>query len=192
MLIVITPFEILNKNHHERLLRMAPYIDGVLLRTPMPEKDLIGWIEHVIAQGFPKEKLIIHSNTTLAQILNVKRIHFREFQIPNDFSPLGWHVSMSVHSEKAIHYAIKRGVAWGLYGHLFQSDSKPGLSPRTKKEVVNALHTPLPLVAVGGIDSTTVVNVPHHFIGIAMIRAAFHQDLSHIINIANQWLTRRR
>lgn len=43
MLIVITPFEILNKNHHERLLRMAPYIDGVLLRTPMPEKDLIGW-----------------------------------------------------------------------------------------------------------------------------------------------------
>lgn len=188
MLIVITPFEILNEQHQQCLLHRASFIDGVILRTPMSDPALKLWIQMLLNQGFPKHKLIIHTRVALAQEFDIKRIHFREYDIPAHFNTKAWQVSTSVHSPKAIRYALDKGAIWGLYGHLFQTESKHGLRPRTKAEVRHVLAQSLPLVAVGGINATTIANVSHQFIGIAMIRGAFNQKVSHVKQVRSIWM----
>lgn len=187
MIIVVTPYEVLNYQHHQRLLLIEPYIDGVILRSPTDRKSLKGWIESLIYKGFPKRKIIMHSDVECAEALNIRRIHFREYEWPSELNVEVWEVSMSVHSESAIEYAKLQGAKFGLYGHLFMTQSKPNQLPRTADEIAQALNRDLPLVAIGGINSTTIAEVSPKFSGIAMIDSAFHQKRQSFDAIVKQW-----
>lgn len=50
----------LNSTDLEHYRALATDIDGLILRTPMPMDQLEQWIEQIVRQGFPKDKLIAH------------------------------------------------------------------------------------------------------------------------------------
>ncbi|MCD8904544.1 thiamine phosphate synthase [Staphylococcus chromogenes] len=187
MIIAVTPYELLHRHHQQRLILIEPYIDGVILRTPTESDDLKIWVTTLINKGFPKSKIIIHSNVQCAEQLGIRRIHFREYEWPTAFRVEEWEVSMSVHSEKGIEFAKAQGAKFGLYGHLFNTSSKPNQPPRTVSEVRQALNCHFPLVAIGGINDTTVAEIPSKFSGIAMIGSVFHQNLDEFKYIVQQW-----
>ncbi|MGV3274865.1 thiamine phosphate synthase [Staphylococcus sp. 11261D007BR] len=194
MLLAVTPYEPLNHTHQGHLCEIEPLIDGVLLRTPMTQHDIKRWIEEITARGFPKEKLIIHSDIDLALMMHIHRIHFSQYDekvksIKTTYPQFV--VSMSVHNVEAIQYAQQYEVDFGLFGHLFPTPSKPNQSPRTAEEIDHALATTLPLVAIGGINVTTVSNVPTHFSGIACIGALFNRPYNEVQQLSEQWRKRR-
>lgn len=187
MIIAVTPYEILNDRHIDRLVAIEPCINGVILRVPMSYPSLKKWLERLIDKGFSKQKVIIHTNILLAQEMGVKRIHFSEHQLPKQLDMAHWEVSMSVHSQEVIHKIKHTGVRWGLFGHLYMSRSKPGKAPRTYKEVNDALREDFPLVGIGGINVETIAHVPKAFQGVAMIDGAFNQDVKAFFKIVKQW-----
>ncbi|WP_282936795.1 thiamine phosphate synthase [Paenibacillus sp. RC67] len=74
--------------------------------------------------------------------------------------PAAARIGCSVHSVKEALTAAREGADYVLFGHIFESNSKPGLPPRGVKaltEVVNACN--LPVIAIGGIEPDNVEEV---------------------------------
>ncbi|MFO3718860.1 thiamine phosphate synthase [Staphylococcus felis] len=190
MIIAVTPFQTLRQIHQYRLKEVEPFIDGVILRTPMEQDDLLSWVRGLMQQGFPKEKIIIHSNLLLALRLGVRRIHFREMD-PAAFETKKRHpdfsVSMSVHRVESIQQAMQHHIDFGMFGHLFHSDSKPNQQPRTLIEVERALKVGLPLVAIGGINCQTVQRLSEGFRGIACIGSIFNENFENVQKLSKLW-----
>ncbi|MCS4486464.1 thiamine phosphate synthase [Staphylococcus americanisciuri] len=190
MIIVVTPYENLTMKHIERLLCIAPRISGVILRTPMGQEMLAHWIVMLLDTGFPKSKVIVHTDITLAKRLGIRRLHFREGDTTayrlKDQNP-SYSVSMSVHCMASIIEARKHYLDFGIYGHIFSSASKPGQAPRTIEEQRQALSVQWPLIAIGGIDMATVSDVTSHFAGIACIRSAFETSKETFDVMVQQW-----
>ncbi|UEX89818.1 thiamine phosphate synthase [Staphylococcus ratti] len=187
MIIAVTPYEILNDRHIDRLVKIEPWINGVIIRVPMSHESLKKWLGILMDKGFPKQKVIIHTNILLAQEMGMKRIHFSEYQLPKQLDMAYWEVSMSIHSQEMIRKIKQTGVRWGLFGHLYMSRSKPGKAPRTFKEVNDALREDFPLVGIGGINVETIAHVPKAFQGVAMIDGAFNQDVKGFLKMVQKW-----
>ncbi|GAA4862111.1 thiamine phosphate synthase [Paenibacillus vulneris] len=69
-------------------------------------------------------------------------------------------IGCSVHSVQEAVDAAQQGADYVLFGHIYESNSKPGLAPRGIKalaEVVDAC--PVPVIAIGGIEPDLVEEV---------------------------------
>ncbi|WBX82041.1 hypothetical protein PD280_10630 [Virgibacillus salarius] len=65
-LIAVTTGEQEEKYLIQTIASIIPYLDAVILREKqMTEQDYSLFIQRVLAQGVPEEKLIIHGHTTL-------------------------------------------------------------------------------------------------------------------------------
>ncbi|WP_086428341.1 thiamine phosphate synthase [Staphylococcus cornubiensis] len=190
MIIVITPYVELNNRHIERLCNIEGQIAGVILRTPMQTPHLERWTLKLLANGFPKSKVIIHTDLALAIKLGISNVHFKEGDpraaILKKENP-HYQVSMSTHSAARIRHAKIEQLDFVLFGHLFQTPSKPDLPPRTETEIAEALAIDFPIVALGGITADTVQHVSSHFTGIACISSAFTHELQTFKRMVHDW-----
>ncbi|AVQ34251.1 thiamine phosphate synthase [Staphylococcus muscae] len=190
MIIAVTPYELLTDQHIQRLNMIEPQIDGVLLRTPMTQLSLIEWLHALLQDEFPKSKVIIHTDITLAKRMGIQRLHFKEgdkqaFHLKETHP--SYSVSMSVHHVESIIKAREHQLDFGLFGHVFPSASKQGKPPRTNAEVCAALSEQFPLIAIGGIDQHTVTQVNPKFIGMACIRSAFNIPIQVFDEMVQKW-----
>lgn len=191
--IAVTPYEHLTDEHITRLLNIEAYINGCVLRTPMLHESFNQWITELIERGYPRSKIIIHSDFDSAEKFNISQIHFGEgddlaHKIKENDSKMK--VSMSVHHPESIWLAKKWKLDYGLYGHLFPSKSKEGILPRTSQEIQEALSIGLPLVAIGGINQDTVQQVSSEFEDIAAIQSLMTGPLSAVQDMYNLWQKR--
>ncbi|MGV3042921.1 thiamine phosphate synthase [Staphylococcus rostri] len=192
MIIAVTPFEPLTATHIERLLAIESRLSGVILRTPMQTAALADWLQTLLDKGFPKSKVIVHTDIALAERFDIHRLHFREGDITAydlKAQQPSYVISMSVHQMATIIDAQQHHLDFGVYGHVFPSASKPGRAPRTDEEVQQVLSKKWPLVAIGGIDVDTVSDVPPQFAGIACIRSAFATSTETFASMIQQWQT---
>ncbi|MDF2960262.1 MAG: regulatory protein TenI [Paenibacillus sp.] len=95
--------------------------------------------------------------------------------------PASVRIGCSVHSAAEGAAAAEQGADYVLYGHIFDSNSKPGLPPRgtaALAEVVEAC--PVPVIAIGGIEPDNVDEVlSSGCSGIAVLSAVLlHPDPS--------------
>ncbi|KIX90670.1 hypothetical protein TP70_05995 [Staphylococcus microti] len=190
MIVVVTPYERLTQTHIDKLLDIETYIDGVILRTPTEQDMLVNWIETLLRAGFPKSKVIVHTDVTLAERMGIQQLHFREGDMTAfalKAQKPSYQVSMSAHSVESIVTARDRQLDFGVYGHLFMSASKPGQAPRTKDAIQQALSQHWPLVAIGGIDVASVKEVAPQFSGIACIQSAFATSTSTFKEMVQHW-----
>ncbi|NOU98020.1 thiamine phosphate synthase [Paenibacillus sp. LMG 31456] len=93
--------------------------------------------------------------------------------------PANVRIGCSVHSAEEAAAAAQNGADYVLYGHIFDSNSKPGLPPRgtaALSEVVEAC--PIPVIAIGGIEPDNVDEVlSTGCSGIAVLsQILLHQD----------------
>ncbi|WP_241521874.1 hypothetical protein [Staphylococcus delphini] len=78
MIIVITPYVVLDDWHIKRLCVIENRIAGVIIRTPMNRHALKQWLIRLLANDFPKSKVIIHTDIALAAELGISNVHFKE------------------------------------------------------------------------------------------------------------------
>lgn len=190
MIIAITNYHKLTKKDSANYCEIEPYIDYLIVRSPMCTSEKIEWINQLKQQHFPKDKIIIHSDYRVLQSCGLSRIHFRE----NDeqIRALKQHcsdikISMSTHSCHAIQYAEDLNLDFVLYGHVFETKSKKGLTPRSFTEINEALKSDIPVIALGGINLTTMPHLPKGFQGIAGI-SIFNHSIKTVQALHRAWL----
>ncbi|EGQ2956913.1 thiamine phosphate synthase [Staphylococcus pseudintermedius] len=190
MMIVITPYAVLDDWHIKRLCVIESQIAGVILRTPMNRHALKQWLIQLLANGFPKSKVIIHTDVTLAMELSISNVHFKEGDhratLLKQVQP-HYQVSMSTHSAAMVRDAKAQQLDFVLFGHLFPTSSKPDLPPRTQLEVDEVLAIDFPVVALGGITADTVQQISSHFTGIACMSSAFGYELQSFEKMVDYW-----
>lgn len=190
MIIVITPYVVLDDWHIKRLCVIENRIAGVIIRTPMNRHALKQWLIRLLANDFPKSKVIIHTDIALAAELGISNVHFKEGnQRAASLKQAHPHyqVSMSTHSAAMVRNAKAQQLDFVLFGHLFPTSSKPDLPPRTQFEMDEVLAIDFPVVALGGITADTVQQISSHFTGIACISSAFGHKLQQFEKMIDNW-----
>lgn len=190
MIIVITPYVVLDDWHIKRLCVIENRIAGVIIRTPMNRHVLKQWLIRLLANDFPKSKVIIHTDIALAAELGISNVHFKEGdQRAASLKQAHPHyqVSMSTHSAAMVRNAKAQQLDFVLFGHLFPTSSKPDLPPRTQLEMDEVLAIDFPVVALGGITADTVQQISSHFTGIACISSAFGHKLQQFEKMIDNW-----
>lgn len=190
MLIAITHYKLLDSNDAAHFIQISPYIDRLILRTPMSDKELFPFLSILLESGFPKEKIILHSSIELLESFNLHAIHFKEhdgnaFKYKHQQPEVS--VSMSVHSAEAVKKAQLNGLDFVLFGHIFDSSSKKDLPVRTLEEISEALSFDIPVIALGGVNLQTIRNMPSGFSGIAAISGFMNATIDQIIELRKEW-----
>ena len=189
--IAITKYKDLTNDDLQHFLDISDGIDGLLFRTPMSSSDLSSFLTSLIEKGFPKSKIIIHSDVHLLEQLHLSHIHFREMD-EDAFSYKSTHpeieVSMSTHSIESVKAAYEHDLDYVFFGHIFQTPSKPNQLPRSKAEIQRVLEIPIPIYAIGGITEKTIPQLPHGFKGICAISFFMNASLQQIELLRKEWL----
>lgn len=74
--------------------------------------------------------------------------------------PAGTRIGCSVHSVEEAVQAADDGADYVLYGHIFETRSKPGLAPRGVQALADVVAAcPVPVIAIGGIEPDNVEDV---------------------------------
>lgn len=189
--IAITKYKNLTNEDVQHFLDISDGIDGLLFRTPMSSSDLSSFLTSLIEKGFPKSKIIIHSDVHLLEQLHLSHIHFREMD-EDAFSYKSTHpeieVSMSTHSIESVKAAYEHDLDYVFFGHIFKTPSKPNQLPRSKAEIQRVLEIPIPIYAIGGITEKTIPQLPHGFKGICAISFFMNASLQQIELLRKEWL----
>jgi thiamine-phosphate pyrophosphorylase len=87
-------------------------------------------------------------------------------------------VGCSVHSLEAALVAAAAGADYITFGHVYASESHPGLPPRGVRELARIVEAvEIPVIAIGGIDASNVEPVLETgCAGVAVIGAVLGQD----------------
>ncbi|MCZ8518117.1 MULTISPECIES: thiamine phosphate synthase [Paenibacillus] len=88
-------------------------------------------------------------------------------------------IGSSVHSPAEAVLAAGLGADFVLYGHVYETGSKPGLAPRGLQALADTVEaSPVPVIAIGGIDPERVDEVlSTGAAGIAVLSSVFgHPD----------------
>lgn len=190
MFIAITEYKRLDSHDAVHLIDISPYIDRLILRTPMSDTDLAAFLTRLLESGFPPEKVVIHSSIDLLESFKLQFIHFKEhdieaFKYKEEHPEIS--VSMSTHSAESIKKAQLNGLDSVLFGHIFESASKKSLPPRTNAEIKEAVSFDIPVIALGGINLYTIEKLPAGFDGISSISGFMDATHNQIINLRKEW-----
>ncbi|PTI04952.1 thiamine phosphate synthase [Staphylococcus xylosus] len=191
MFIAITPYRHLSQDDIKHYCKIERTIDGLLLRMPLETKPLILLINQLIENGFPKHKIIVHSDIDAITQCNLNAIHFKENdkrikRTKENYPDL--QISMSTHNKLAIQEAEFLGLDFVLFGHIFSTASKPNQVPRTELEIAEALKFDIPVVALGGINHKSIPDLAIGFAGIAGISIFKEQDIEGITKLKEMWM----
>ncbi|MGX0848169.1 thiamine phosphate synthase [Staphylococcus auricularis] len=191
MFVAITRYQALTEADAKHYTAIAPAIDYLILRTPMDTKSLVHWVNQALAHGFPKDKLMIHSDEKVLAQCHLTGIHFRESD-PRAARYKQQHpdviVSQATHHATSIQQASNDQLDFVLFGHLFNTASKPGQAPRSETEIQAALDIQdIPIIALGGINTKTINQVPSGFSGIAAISLFATQNLTTLTDLRKAW-----
>ena len=148
----------------ERTLpELAMRVDRIHLREPLwSARELVACIELLKQRGVPAERLIVHDRLDVALVTGIG-IQLTTRSIPVDrvrsrFPEL--RIGQSVHSLTEVAAAEQAGADYMMFGHIFETDSKPGVPPRglhALKQIVD--QTTIPVIAIGGIKPDNLQEV---------------------------------
>lgn len=156
--IVVTNRKLCRGDFLERIqLLCEAGVDRIVLR----EKDLSEWDYQKLAKNvleicYQYEiECILHQYVYSAMKLHAAGIHLSmsdamKYKETIQAVPV---VGISVHSLEQIYLASACHADYVFYGHVFQTDCKPGLEPRGIPKLEEACeHSLLPVYAIGGIS----------------------------------------
>ncbi|WP_445194383.1 thiamine phosphate synthase [Staphylococcus xylosus] len=190
LFIAITPYQDLSESYIKHYCEIEGVIDYLLIRAPMTTEEVIQWVHELIKNGFSKDKIIIHSDIDVIIQCNLSAIHFRENdphieEVQASYPDI--QVSMSTHHKDGVSNAKYLGLDFVLFGHVFETPSKPQQTPRAKSEVEGALQFDIPIIAIGGINQHTLPSLPNGFSGIAGISIFNQYSKQKLMNMKEVW-----
>ncbi|MBP1932735.1 thiazole tautomerase TenI [Ammoniphilus resinae] len=132
------------------------YVTAIHIREKQKTaRELSDWVERLIGAGVPREKIYLNDRLDVAWAAGVAGVqlayHSLEPSVVKRRFPR-FRVGRSVHSLQEAKEMESQGVDFLLFGHIYQTGSKPGLAARgieSLKEIVEAVS--IPVIAIGGI-----------------------------------------
>ncbi|HLR52597.1 MAG TPA: thiazole tautomerase TenI [Candidatus Avamphibacillus sp.] len=140
----------------EKVTDIHSFVDFIHLReSNWTAREYITVIDQLCKRGIPREKIIVNDRVDVAKVTDVGGVqltlHSIDVQDVNRIFP-ELYIGCSVHSVKEAIASEKGGANFLIYGHIFETASKPGLPPRglhMLKDVVKSVT--IPVIAIGGI-----------------------------------------
>ena len=186
---MITPFVKPSDTVIQSIVDVEALIDGVILRLDGREDELDVFIMQ-LKRLIDPSKIIVHNTPYLMMKHGLTRIHFKECVIEaiafKQQHP-EFRVGMSVHSKESVH-RIDGVLDYCIFGHVFPTPSKPGLTPQSAPVIDTVLSYDIPIVAIGGIDEHTIHQLDTRFSGFSGIRLFQHK--AHLEYVQKEWLLR--
>jgi len=143
---------------------LAPHVDFIHLREKhRSARELSEAITRLKEQGVPVEKLIVNDRVDVAVVERVKGVQLANHSINTEAVRTHFpsvRIGKSVHSGEEALQAQKAGANYVLFGHIFSTESKPGVEPRglsSLRDVVQSVS--IPVIGIGGIIPENVKDV---------------------------------
>ncbi|MFC0214542.1 thiamine phosphate synthase [Paenibacillus chartarius] len=144
---------------------VAPYVTAIHLRErASTAAELLACIERMRKLGVAAERIIVNDRADVAGAAGVRGVQLAGHSIGAAaarrlFPQL--RIGVSVHSEAEAIRAAVDGADYVLYGHIYETASKPGVASRGLEALRSvAEHVPqLPVLAIGGITPQRVPEV---------------------------------
>ncbi|WP_044748831.1 thiazole tautomerase TenI [Bacillus alveayuensis] len=171
-----------NEQLIEIITHIHPYVDAIHLREKAKTaKELVSLVSTLSAKGVPLEKLIINDRVDVAVVCGVRGVqlayHSLNAKAVKEHFP-SLYIGCSVHSLEEAQEAEQEGADYCLYGHIFATDCKAGLSPRGLSELAAITkQIDIPVIAIGGIKPNNVEKVLQAGAkGVAVMSGVFFAD----------------
>ncbi|WP_059044260.1 thiamine phosphate synthase [Paenibacillus rubinfantis] len=137
-------------------LAALPYLDYIHVRDKqLTAKDQLEVIQRMLESGIPLGKIVVNDRLDVALATRVANLHLAGHSLPVDAArPLagGIRLGRSVHSVEEAVKAAADGADYCLFGHVYDSSSKPGLPGRGLAMLTATANAcPVPVMAIGGI-----------------------------------------
>ncbi|UCZ52346.1 thiazole tautomerase TenI [Bacillus shivajii] len=140
---------------------IEPYVDYFHLREKKrTASEVVEGVELLKSAGIPASKLVINDRVDVAAAMKTAGTQLAYHSLPiqavkSTFPHL--RIGKSVHSVTEACEAEKNGADYILYGHVFPSNSKPGLEPRGVEQLRDIVESvDIPVIAIGGINPDRV------------------------------------
>lgn len=171
------------KQHNDQLVNILqeihPYLDYIHLREKAKSaKELIELIHMLANRNIPLSKLVLNDRVDVAALSGVKGVQLAYDSLPvqlvkHKFSDLM--VGRSVHSLEEALIAEREGADYVLFGHVYSSQSKQGVTPRGLPSLIEIKQSvSIPVIAIGGITPENYTSVLETGVaGIAIMSGVF-------------------
>lgn len=138
-------------------LAVLPYVDYFHLRNrQLTAKALFETVSQMHQAGVPLEAIVINDRLDVALASGAGGVQLAGHSLPVTAArPLAsrMRIGCSVHSPQEAVNAAREGADYCLFGHVYESASKPGLPARGLDILEEAAaRCPVPVIAIGGIQ----------------------------------------
>ncbi|MDF2938724.1 MAG: transcriptional regulator TenI [Paenibacillaceae bacterium] len=139
-------------------IQAAPWVDYIHLRNKAASAcQLEAWAHRMLQASISPSKLIINDRVDVALAVGACGVQLAWHSLRPGTVKLRWPhllVGVSVHSPHEAVDAFTEGADYVLFGHVYESASKPGESPRGLHllEETTRLAGGKPVIALGGIQ----------------------------------------
>lgn len=159
-----------------------PYVEAVHIReSNWSDRKLTDAIHLLLQAGFPSRKIIMNHRVEVAHAMQLSGVQLTHkttnvSMIRNKYKQL--RIGCSVHSMDGAGYAEKHGADFLLFGHVFETKSKPGMAPKGLESLGRIVQkVSVPVIAIGGITPENAgLVVKHGANGIAVLSGILLAD----------------
>lgn len=138
----------------DKTIMVQRYADYIHIREPnWGEAKITKAVGLLRDSGVPQRKIIINGFPLLAEQLKVGGVHFPEMiDLQAQTLLPSLYKGSSVHGVKKAIQKEQEGADYLFFGHIFESKSKPGVSPKGLEELRKVTESvQIPVIAIGGI-----------------------------------------
>lgn len=135
---------------------IAPFVHFVHLREKVRSPgELLSLVHSILAAGVPSEKIVINDRVDVALMVTSGAVQLPWTGLPvREVKRLSatLRCGVSVHSLEEALVAQEEGADYLMYGHVYETNSKPGLAPHGVEQLAILCETlTVPVIALGGI-----------------------------------------
>lgn len=132
------------------------HVDAIHLREKSwTDQQMIQTIQLLHSKGVPLDKIMVNHRVDVAHFMNTKGVQLTHNSqdtaaVRSSYPDL--HIGCSVQSAEEAIYACNQGADYLIFGHVFETQSKPDLKPKGLAELRNVVQqVPIPVLAIGGL-----------------------------------------
>lgn len=140
-----------------------PYVTAIHLREKQKTaRELFHAVELLTTANLPLSKIMINDRVDVALVTKARGVqlafHSLDAVIIKEYFP-HLRVGSSIHSYEEGQKAKENEADYLLYGHVFPSKSKPGMTPKGLMELTRLTQLDIPVIAIGGITPENTFQV---------------------------------
>jgi len=183
-IIAVTNDQLIVSDLVNRIIAIQHQIDFVILREKSKsDNELFQIITKLKMNGFDMNKIIVHNRADIAFITGITKVQLPSYSLPLKELKLSFPTlsfGQSIHSYEEAKRACANHADWLLYGHIYETNSKPNIRPRGIDELVQiAQHLPIPVYAIGGIKNKHITELKQYKIAGVAMKSTFFKEVVH-------------